>query len=216
MPQFIPRDKSAQRDASDRLESWKEIAAHLNRTVRTAQRWERSEGLPVHRHQHEERASVYASKSEIDAWWKTRRIQLDTETDQQGIEQAQVSVAEPDGPTPARKVSHLYWSAWATMAATTAIIALLLHPWNRQGRTQLQPPASQTTVASGHSSLVTVAVLPFKNLSGNRDIDYLRIALPDQISKFLSYSSGIAVRPFASTEKYAGGDLDPQAARSAS
>ena len=34
----------------DRLDSWKEIAAYLNRGVRTVRRWEREEGLPVHRH----------------------------------------------------------------------------------------------------------------------------------------------------------------------
>jgi hypothetical protein len=54
---------------SNRLDSWKEIAAHLKRTVRTVQRWERNEGLPVHRHLHARASSVYARKSEIDAWW---------------------------------------------------------------------------------------------------------------------------------------------------
>ena len=37
----------------DRLDSWKEIAAYLGRGVRTVQRWEREEGLPVHRLAHE-------------------------------------------------------------------------------------------------------------------------------------------------------------------
>lgn len=59
--------------ALDRLESWKEIAAYLGRDVRTVQRWERSEGLPVHRHQHGERGSVFASRAEIDAWRAARR-----------------------------------------------------------------------------------------------------------------------------------------------
>ena len=31
----------------DRLDSWKEIAVYLGREVRTAQRWEKREGLPV-------------------------------------------------------------------------------------------------------------------------------------------------------------------------
>jgi non-specific serine/threonine protein kinase len=53
---------------ADRLESWKEIAAYLNRGVRTVRRWEAEEGLPVHRHMHRTLASVYAFKSEIDAW----------------------------------------------------------------------------------------------------------------------------------------------------
>ena len=35
------------------LESWKAIAAHLSRDVRTVKRWEKSEGLPVRRHLHQ-------------------------------------------------------------------------------------------------------------------------------------------------------------------
>lgn len=57
----------------DRLDSWKEIAAYLNRGVRTVRRWEHEEGLPVHRHQHRVLGSVYAYKSEIDAWRSTSR-----------------------------------------------------------------------------------------------------------------------------------------------
>lgn len=56
----------------DRIESWKEIAAYLNRGVRTVRRWETEEGLPVHRHVHRTLGSVYAYKSEIDAWRETR------------------------------------------------------------------------------------------------------------------------------------------------
>jgi len=55
------------------LESWKEIAAYLKRDVRTVIRWEKSEGLPVHRHLHQARSSVYAYPSEINAWSATRQ-----------------------------------------------------------------------------------------------------------------------------------------------
>jgi TolB-like protein len=54
--------------SEDRLDSWKEIAAYVRRGVRTVRRWEREEGLPVHRHVHRALGSVYAFKSEIDAW----------------------------------------------------------------------------------------------------------------------------------------------------
>jgi TolB-like protein/Tfp pilus assembly protein PilF len=54
-----------------RLDSWKEIAAYLKRDVSTVQRWERREGLPVHRHLHEKLGTVYAFQSEIDAWWNS-------------------------------------------------------------------------------------------------------------------------------------------------
>src|SRR6478672_11581859 len=57
-----------------RLDSWKEIAAFLGRGIRTVQRWERDEGLPVHRLPHAERGSVFADPAEINAWWKSRQI----------------------------------------------------------------------------------------------------------------------------------------------
>lgn len=62
--------------AGTRLESWKAIAAHLEREVRTVQRWERSEGLPVHRLEHQKRGSVYAFSEELDAWRRQRDPQL--------------------------------------------------------------------------------------------------------------------------------------------
>lgn len=65
--------------ADDVLHSWKEIAVYLKRGVRTVQRWEQTEGLPIHRHEHQERSSVYASRSEIDQWWQSRRKQLASE-----------------------------------------------------------------------------------------------------------------------------------------
>src|SRR5881275_2648787 len=54
--------------ASERLDSWKEIATYLRREVRTVQLWEKKEGLPVHRHFHQRLGSVYAFRSEIDRW----------------------------------------------------------------------------------------------------------------------------------------------------
>jgi TolB-like protein/lipopolysaccharide biosynthesis regulator YciM len=60
---------------SDHLDSWKEIAAYLKRQVRTLQRWEKLENLPVHRHQHDTLGSVYAYKSELEAWRHQRRLE---------------------------------------------------------------------------------------------------------------------------------------------
>jgi tetratricopeptide (TPR) repeat protein len=54
--------------ATDRLDSWKEIATYLRREVRTVQLWEKNEGLPVHRHFHKHLGSVFAFRSEIDTW----------------------------------------------------------------------------------------------------------------------------------------------------
>ena len=60
----------------ERLDSWKAIAAHLKRDESTVRRWQK-EGLPVHRHLHTKKASVYAYPSEIDLWWKEGRARLE-------------------------------------------------------------------------------------------------------------------------------------------
>lgn len=61
--------------AADRLESWKEIAAYLNRDPRTVQRWEKTAALPVYRHASDKVGAVYAYKSELDAWRERQRPQ---------------------------------------------------------------------------------------------------------------------------------------------
>jgi tetratricopeptide (TPR) repeat protein len=63
--------------ASDRLDSWKEIAAFLQRDVRTVQRWEKQAGLPVHRHAESRLRTAYAYRSELDAWWRAQRTVAD-------------------------------------------------------------------------------------------------------------------------------------------
>ena len=57
----------------ERLDSWKEIASYLGRGVRTVQRWERLENLPVRRHAHEKRGTVFALRAEIDQWLSERQ-----------------------------------------------------------------------------------------------------------------------------------------------
>ena len=64
----------SERPVGDRLDSWKEIAVYLNRDVTTVQRWEKREGMPVHRHLHDRMGSVYASRAELDAWALGRNL----------------------------------------------------------------------------------------------------------------------------------------------
>ena len=54
------------------LTSWKEIAAYLDRDVRTCIRWEQRYGLPVHRLDKEAKAKVFAYRDEIDRWLEER------------------------------------------------------------------------------------------------------------------------------------------------
>ncbi len=54
--------------AQQRMEGWKEMAAHLGRSVRTIQRWEREAGLPVRRLVVGGKAQVFAYRHELDGW----------------------------------------------------------------------------------------------------------------------------------------------------
>jgi hypothetical protein len=54
------------------LTSWKEIAAYLDRDVRTCVRWEKRYGLPVHRLERDSKAKVFAYKEQIDQWLAER------------------------------------------------------------------------------------------------------------------------------------------------
>lgn len=80
--------------AKERLDSWKEIASYLKREVRTVQRWEKSEGLPIRRHLHKKQGTVYAYKSELDAWWNQRGVQGSANVEQN----TEPAFAASDGP----------------------------------------------------------------------------------------------------------------------
>ncbi|MDG6097038.1 tetratricopeptide repeat protein [Alteromonas sp. ZYF713] len=52
--------------------SWKAIANYFGCSERTVRRWESAEGLPVHRHQHQAAARIFAYQQELDNWFATR------------------------------------------------------------------------------------------------------------------------------------------------
>lgn len=70
----MSNEPTQQDDRTDRLDSWKDIAAYLQRDVTTVQRWEKREGMPVHRHVHEKLGSIYAFRSELDSWSRGRGL----------------------------------------------------------------------------------------------------------------------------------------------
>ena len=62
-----------------------------------------------------------------------------------------------------------------------------------------QRSAAPTVV---NSTQKTIAVLPLQNLGSDKDIDFLRLALADEIATSLSYVRTLTIRPFATTSKY--------------
>jgi TolB-like protein len=79
-------------DPTERLDSWKEIAAFLRRDVRTVQRWEKKESLPVHRHLHDKLGSIYAYRNELTEWFNTRHQAAGVTVDKQEAEKIKLAV----------------------------------------------------------------------------------------------------------------------------
>jgi eukaryotic-like serine/threonine-protein kinase len=97
---------------------------------------------------------------------------------------------------------HKRWM-WGLGAALLVLVGLLMWRWFDSS-----PAERRTTVAAPE----TIAVLPFQNLGADKDDDFLRMALPDEIATTLSSVRTLSIRPFATTGKYGAGDVDVEQA----
>src|SRR3984885_13598397 len=104
----------------DQLDSWKEIAAHLGRDVTTVQRWEKCEAMPVHRHVHDKRSSVYALTSELDAWRENRKPRLD-ENNQSQMRNELASPTAVSSELISKPSSSLRLRGWLGVAVAVAV-----------------------------------------------------------------------------------------------
>lgn len=137
----------------DRLDSWKEIAAYLGRGIRTVQRWEREEGLPVHRLAHDKRGTIYARREEIAAWWESR----------------QVALAAPPETTPveasgSRRLERVTWTlaltSWPALSSDAKLIAYV-----SDGGKDGEPPQVWVQQIGGAALRLTSGVREYSHLS---------------------------------------------------
>ena len=120
-----------------------------------------------------------------------QRLKRDTETGKS------VAVMEPARP------SHKKW--WGIAAAVAVIAAIVVALFFWQSRRPAVAPGDAT-------SSKAIAVLPFQNVGSDKTIDFLQLALPDEIATALSYVPSFSIRPFATTSKYGGLNVDLQQA----
>ena len=113
----------------NRLDSWKKIASYLKRDVSTVQRWERREAMPVHRHLHDKQGSVFAFRSELDAWWESRRMRLTQDGAVESERPAQILQTAETASRPAApaRSNRLVWLAAA--AGVVLILGALAWFW---------------------------------------------------------------------------------------
>ena len=140
-----------------RLDSWKEIAGYLSRDVTTVQRWEKREGMPVHRHVHDKRGSVYALAEELDEWVQSRRSRVDEPEEKPEKEMT------PAAPSHNGAIAAPRTRLWSAVAAFVCV-CLLAAAWlvfRHRATVTVEPP------------IRSLAVLPLRNLSGDPAQEYL-------------------------------------------
>jgi serine/threonine protein kinase len=98
--------------------------------------------------------------------------------------------------------SHSYRKLIA-LVGVLAVLGIALVLWWITRRTGSHATSANPT---------TVAVLPFQNVGSDKDTDFLRLALPDEIATALSYVPSLSIRPFATTSKYNEPTVDLQQA----
>jgi eukaryotic-like serine/threonine-protein kinase len=106
--------------------------------------------------------------------------------------------AVPVASTPSRSYGKI-----AGVLAAVAVVAVAAVFWFGKRRSA---PFAATI------SQKTVAVLPLQNIGSDKDVDFLRLALADEIATSLSYARSLSIRPFATTSKYDSPTLDLQEA----
>jgi TolB-like protein len=158
------------------LDSWKAIALYLQRDVTTVQRWEKQEGMPVHRHLHHKRGSVYALSSELDAWQQSRKLRFD-------------DVQEPAPEAPAgsdrQQTTVPGGRRWFVLsAAAVALVALL---------TLVYVATRSRAGDAGRPKIRSLAVLPLQNLSGDPSQDYMADGMTEELIGRLSGIHGLRV-----------------------
>ncbi len=159
-----PQAPAQEPSADDRLDSWKEIASYLKREPRTVQRWEKKEGLPIHRHLHDKQGTVYAYKSQIDVWWAQRRVHLEAEPEPAEAEELPLPEATRPVPGPSRRDKVILA---VVVLALVMGAAWLVRGWiNRQ---------------SAPHGKIMLAVLPFDNLSGDPEQNYFSEGLTEEM-----------------------------------
>ena len=163
MGEPIPVTPDSQGPVENQLNSWKEIAAYLRRDVTTAQRWEKREGMPVHRHLHDRVGSVHAYRTELDAWLQSRKPNGEQEP----------APGTPE--SPAGVPEKHKWSFWPVFAGAVLILAVAAAATMMTLRNRATGP-----------KIRALAVLPFKNLSRDATQEYLANGMTEALIGRLS------------------------------
>ncbi len=95
---------------------------------------------------------------------------------------------------------------WLGLAAVGTVLVALVVWWSLDRESPERTPVA--AVEEETTALPTVVVLPFQNLGADASLDYLKVAVPDEITTTLSRVGSLTVRPFAAAAGYTEGPTD--------
>jgi eukaryotic-like serine/threonine-protein kinase len=107
-----------------------------------------------------------------------------------------------DASAAASKPNHSYGTIAGALALVAVVVLAAVFWYSRQRSATVAVTASQKTVA----------VIPLQNIGADKAVDFLRLALADEIATSLSYARSLSIRPFATTSKYDSPNVDLQEA----
>jgi TolB-like protein/Tfp pilus assembly protein PilF len=169
----------------DRLDSWKEIAAYLKRDKRTVQRWHSHEDMPVQRHFHNKKSTVWASKRQLDQWMRERQPKDDPALDaafEPEPDDENGHVGLPSEPEPGKGMNRPEpplivgvrnpWKRGLIVIVSAVALAAVGYPLFKR----FWPAPAVAPVQK-----LRIAVLPFTSISDKPAEDYFSAGLTDEM-----------------------------------
>jgi TolB-like protein len=102
---------------------------------------------------------------------------------------------------PLARTKRVRWIAAGAGSLVAALLGLILWQAKRPSVHPVEPASARA-----------IAVLPLQNAGSDKDIDFLQLALADEITTALSHVQSFSIRPFATTSKYNSVNVDLQQA----
>ncbi len=155
--------KALEKDRNLRYQHASEIRTDLQRLKRD------TEGMPVHKYQHDKRGSAYAIPGELRAWGDGGRLPTNASEPQPQIEVPANARNQRTWTQKQRTAFRFVLGGLVSLCLTVATWLIVKH-----------------RVATAPASIRSIAVLPFQNLSGDPAQEYLADGITDELIGRLS------------------------------